>query len=292
MQLEAGRRAEAAQAFAECLRIWEGLAADFPARPSYVRVQVRFHLMLGVVAQAEGRTDDAIGAYRRALGTWERWSRRLPDPAHDPRAPADAALRLGLILAATGRQHEAAPLFASAKTLAESHPADAADGPYWKTIAVLANEASGPAGPAVVSSRVPLPPDDPTEAARDLNTAAWFFVTWANQYRDPEVGASLARQATVLVPDDEEAWNTLGLSLLRGGHFAESITALETSMRLKDGGDAYDWFFTAAALAHLGRTSEARRWFARGEAWMNEGHVFNRSQLEGFRDEAAQAIGP
>lgn len=55
-------------------------------------------------------------------------------------------------------------------------------------------------------------------------------------------------------------WNTLGAAHYRAGDYKAAITALERSMKVRNGGDSFDWFFLALAHRHLENTDEARRW--------------------------------
>jgi hypothetical protein len=56
-------------------------------------------------------------------------------------------------------------------------------------------------------------------------------------------------------------------------------------MRLRAGGDGFDWFFLAMAHRRLGERDKARLWFARAVQWMDR----HRSHDEDLRSVRAEA---
>ena len=71
-----------------------------------------------------------------------------------------------------------------------------------------------------------------------------------------------------MAPTAGSYWNTLGVAHYRAGDWAEAVDALEESMRLRSGGDPYDWLFLAMARRRLGDAEAARRWLDRSLAWI------------------------
>ena len=61
-------------------------------------------------------------------------------------------------------------------------------------------------------------------------------------------------------------------------------------MRLRSGGDPYDWLFLAMARHRLGDAAEARRWLDRSLAWI-ETKAPRNPELIRFRDEALRLLG-
>jgi hypothetical protein len=61
-------------------------------------------------------------------------------------------------------------------------------------------------------------------------------------------------------------------------------------MELRDGGDAFDWFFVAMAHWKLGKQEEARRWFDKAVEWTHANRP-NHEELRRFRAEAAELLG-
>ena len=94
---------------------------------------------------------------------------------------------------------------------------------------------------------------------------ARFFATYPDPaIRRPEEALRLARHATEIAPRNAGAWNLLGIAFYRSGQWQEAVEALQKSMELHDGGDAWDWFYLAMALRQLGQQEEAKKWFAPG----------------------------
>lgn len=100
-----------------------------------------------------------------------------------------------------------------------------------------------------------------TEVARFLGTYS------DPQVRKPEEALRLARHATELAPRDGGAWSVLGIACYRTAQWQAAVEALQKSVQLRDGGEAWDWFYLAMAQWQLGQQEEARKWFAQGVAW-------------------------
>jgi tetratricopeptide (TPR) repeat protein len=79
-----------------------------------------------------------------------------------------------------------------------------------------------------------------------------------------------AKKAVEIAPDVKYAWNTLGAAYYRADEWVKSVTALEKSMEIRDGGDSFDWFFLAMAHQKLGHEKEARQWYDRSVRWMEQ----------------------
>jgi tetratricopeptide (TPR) repeat protein len=124
-----------------------------------------------------------------------------------------------------------------------------------------------------------------------LNNVAWVLATSsAAELRDPKRAVALAKKAVELEPKGRAAWNTLGAAHYRAGDWKAAVTALEKAMKLREGGDAFDWFFLAMAHWQLGDKKQARQWYDKAVPWMEK----NKSQDEElcrFRAEAAELLG-
>jgi tetratricopeptide (TPR) repeat protein len=135
--------------------------------------------------------------------------------------------------------------------------------------------------------RASLTPDD-TAALNDL---AWLLATGPfPDLRDPAEAVRLATRATELIPNDGDLWNTLGAARYRAGDWAASATALEKSMQLRRGGDAFDWFFLAMCRRQLGDHDQARKWYDRAANSMTKKDAQD-DELRRFRAEAAELLG-
>jgi tetratricopeptide (TPR) repeat protein len=117
--------------------------------------------------------------------------------------------------------------------------------------------------------------------AAPLNNLAWLL---------PKRAVALATKAVELTPTAGNNWNTLGVAHYRAGDWKAAVTALEKAMKLREGGDAFDWFFLAMAHWQLGDKKQARQWYDKAVPWMDK----NRPQddeLRRFRAEAADLLG-
>jgi tetratricopeptide (TPR) repeat protein len=122
------------------------------------------------------------------------------------------------------------------------------------------------------------------------NTLAWLLATCPDPLiRNPRRAVALARQAVAGAPGDEGAWNTLGVAHYRAGDWKAAVEALDKSVELRHGGDAYDWYFLAMAFQRLGNTDEARRWFDKAAQWREE-HVNGNEDLQRFEAEAKELL--
>jgi serine/threonine-protein kinase len=126
---------------------------------------------------------------------------------------------------------------------------------------------------------------DPTSAAAQ-NELAWFLATAAEPgLRDAAEAVQLAQQAVAAAPKDGNYRNTLGVARYYHGEINEAVAVLEEAMRLRAGGDSYDWFYLAMAHRRLGHSDKAGTWFDRAVQWMDK-HQPRNSELRRFRAEA------
>ncbi|MEX0679483.1 MAG: protein kinase [Pirellulales bacterium] len=95
--------------------------------------------------------------------------------------------------------------------------------------------------------------------------------------------------AIELAPQDGYFRNTLGVAQYRAGNWKAAIEALEKSMELRDGGDAFDWFFLAMASWQLDHKDDARQWHGKAVEWMDKNQPENE-ELRRFRIEAAELL--
>ena len=133
-----------------------------------------------------------------------------------------------------------------------------------------------------------LDPDDPAT----LNDIAW---TVASRPETPPADLAqaldLIREAVAKAPDDGSFRNTLGVVRYRLGDWKGAVEALEDSVRLRDGGDPFDWLFLAMARHRLGERDVARRWLEKSVARAQETTTDNE-EVKRFRSEAESLLGP
>lgn len=225
------------------------------------------HDSLGAVLLETGRLDQAVAEGREAT--------RLKKDSADAHAILGAALReKGELNEAVAELREAIRL---KKDFVEPHVnlglALTTQGQLAEAVVVL-NEA------------VRLAPN----SAETNNALAWLLATCANaKLRDPGRAVELANKAITLAPSSVIIWNTLGVSRYRAGDWKESALALEKSMEIRKGGDAFDWFFLAMAHWRLNHQEDARKWYDQAVEWMEKNKPQDEELLR-FRAEAAELL--
>lgn len=128
------------------------------------------------------------------------------------------------------------------------------------------------------------------KSANILNSLAWLLATETDlKDRDPGQAVELAKKATELAPEDGNIWNTLGVAQYRAGAWKLAIDTLEKSMKLRNGGDASDWFFLAMSHWKLDHKDDARQWYDKAVEWMDKNAPKNE-ELVRFRAEAAELL--
>lgn len=124
-----------------------------------------------------------------------------------------------------------------------------------------------------------------------LNGLAWRLAVAADpSNRDPALAVALAEKAVQAGPKDGRYWNTLGVARYRAGDISGAVRDLENSMSLRDGGDAYNWYFLAMAHWQLGDKDEARKLYDKASKWTDKNQP-NKEVLRRFRADAAQLLG-
>jgi tetratricopeptide (TPR) repeat protein len=123
------------------------------------------------------------------------------------------------------------------------------------------------------------------------NGLAWMLATCPDpKFRDPRGAVALAKKAVELAPKDGNNWNTLGTARYRAAKWKAAIEALKQSMKLRSGGNSFDWFFLAMAHWRLDKREKARQWYDRAVHWMEKNQPQDE-ELCRFRTEAAQLLG-
>jgi serine/threonine protein kinase/tetratricopeptide (TPR) repeat protein len=123
-----------------------------------------------------------------------------------------------------------------------------------------------------------------------LNNLAWLLCAAPEEARNAPLALRLAKKVVDLLPEDGEAWNTLGVAHYRSGNMLQAVEALQKSMELRNGGDALDWFFLAMCHWNLGQKKEAVNWYDKADGWMKKNQL-DDEELVRFRAEAAELLG-
>ncbi len=231
-------------------------------RPEYAEA----HANLGIALRAQGKIDEAIAEYRTAI-------RLTPDYAF-------AHNSLGVALSAQGKLNEAVAQFRAAIML---KPDDAsthcnlgvaltalsrlteAAAEYREALRLKDDDVDAHNNLARLLATHPEPP------LRELAKALWH-----------------GRKAVELGPKNGKHFSTLGLVEYRCGHLAAARSALETSMKLQGGGDAYDWLILALIDARQGRSEQAQAWYDKSMAWIKKNRT--DSDLVLIWSEAAEQL--
>src|SRR5262249_5198466 len=118
------------------------------------------------------------------------------------------------------------------------------------------------------------------------NSLAWLLATSPeSRLRNPAEAVRLAQSAVAAAPTTGAYWNTLGVANYRNGDNKAAVAVLDQAMRLREGGNSYDWLFLAMAHRRLGDRDTARAWFDRALQWMDQCQP-DREDLRCFRAEA------
>jgi tetratricopeptide (TPR) repeat protein len=132
------------------------------------------------------------------------------------------------------------------------------------------------------------------EAHNDL---AWLLANCSDpKFRDPARAVQRAKNAIQLAPKQGIFWNTLGAGHYRAGDWKAALQALTKAMELRQGGDAYTWFFLAMTHQKLGHPAEARQWHEKATQWLDKNSQElakdpqHMAELARFRSEAEQVL--
>jgi hypothetical protein len=123
-----------------------------------------------------------------------------------------------------------------------------------------------------------------------LNDAAWTLIGHSGlDDRDIARAIQLVEQAVTLESGSATYWNTLGIAYFRARDWKAAIHALGQATELSEGGTSFDHFFLAMAWWQQGDKEQARHWYWRGSAWM-EDHDPDHETLVRFREEATAML--
>jgi Flp pilus assembly protein TadD len=129
------------------------------------------------------------------------------------------------------------------------------------------------------------------------NELAWLLATCREaKLRDPAQAVELAKKAVQQTPKDGGYWNTLGIAHYRAGNWKAAVAALDKSVELRQGGDAFDRLFLAMAYRKLGNHLAAREAYDQALHWLEknketvEKDQAQAEELRRFRSEAEGVV--
>jgi tetratricopeptide (TPR) repeat protein len=293
--LARGRHSQAKAAVREALAIHQMVLAGGRLKGFIERYVARSFVHLGRVLAAAGEAREAEQAYQKAVKLLDRLVEEFPDPAV---RRADLAYTLAGqadLLEGLGRRAEAVVsrrrVIRQYETLKVDFPEDPSYRhklvwSYLELVRLLWAVARQSEAAEPYRKALALDPEDPTVN----NILAWLLATSPEpRFRDAALAVRLARKAVTARPQSGDCRNTLGVAHFRNGDDKAAVAELEMSMKLRAGGDSYDWFFLAMAHWRLGDRARARTWLDRAVQWMDK-HQPRADELRRFRAEAEALV--
>jgi len=102
-----------------------------------------------------------------------------------------------------------------------------------------------------------------------MNLAGFLAECPAPQFRDPARAVELAKKALQRWPS-WTGWSTYGATLYGAGKWNDAIEAWQKTIELGNGGSVYEWFSLAMAHWQRGDPKEARQWYDKALAGMQQ----------------------
>jgi WD40 repeat protein/serine/threonine protein kinase/tetratricopeptide (TPR) repeat protein len=272
------------------------LANAFPNEPAYPDNLARIHHDLAHQMQQAGRLDEAEDHFRQAISIWEELGAELPDRPIYREYTAWAYYYLGRLLTAGSHFQKAQDALRRSMAHWEKLVAGFVRVAYYEdrltdcqfhlAILLAANDRFGEAEKVYRKLLEHVP-----QSSAGHNNLAWFLATCPEaRFRDAARAIASATNAVKLTPGQGTYWNTLGVAQYRAGAYSAAVDALQKSIDLRHGGDAFDFLFLAASHWQLGNKDEARAWYDRGLMWMKE-NPSQDEELQRLRVEASESLG-
>ena len=290
-----GRKPEAETTCRRALQMRVEIAESFPGVRRFTSYLARSHQHLGLILAGTHRPGDAEAAYGEAIQILNRLVPEYPDIPYYRWQLLDALTDLFKLLQAPARCEAAKQISQQMLMQEEKLAADYPDSTEIKQrlarhrtdVGVMLMRA-GHEREAIEECHRALKIHPDSDLA--LNNLAWFLVTCQDtSLRDPKQALLLARRAVELVPR-AGYWNTLGVVQYRNGDFKAAVASLQNALPLRSGGNPNDWFFLAMANWQLGARAEARSWYDRAVAGINQDKNPGES-LQRIRAEAEALFG-
>jgi serine/threonine protein kinase len=293
--MDNARNSEAEAAFREALDIHQKLLAGGQLK-GYIEGYVARNLdCLGRLLAATGQTREAETSFRAAVNLLDQQVKDLPESAYPRAQLASALAALADLLKEPDRRPEVEQIRRRVIQLYEPLRVASSDIPdvrgnlaksYLDLVRLLweLGRQSEAAEPYRKAREL-----DPQDASVN-NELAWFLATCPEpRLRDAALAVQLSTRAIAAAPQSGNFRNTLGVAHYRNGDDKAAIAELETSMKLRAGGDASDWFFLSMAHWRSGNHEKARTFFDRAVQWMDK-YKPHDDELRRFRSEAEAMV--
>jgi tetratricopeptide (TPR) repeat protein len=285
--LDIERVAPAADALREAVAINQKLLAGDRMGRSYERYVARTYGNLGRVLVSAGQPQEAEQSHREALKLLDQLVTDFPHTPYYRSELAETLESLASLLTEPGRRPEVEELRRNVvrhyEILTANFREDRGNQPKLLHSYLLLGDVLvelGQCAQAAEQYRKALKLDPESPVAN--NGLAWFLATNPEpSLRDAAEAVRRAEKAVKAEPKSGSYRNTLGVAHYRNGDYKGALADLEESMRLRDGGDSFDWFFVAMTHWHLGDRAKARLWFDRAVQWMDR-HKPQHHELRRF----------
>ena len=264
---------EAERRFRQAVEVAEKLVADYPNVPENRQLLGSLYQDLAALLRRDpNRLSQAEDSYQRARAVREQLVAEQPASAAYRDKLAETLNHLGVLCRSTDRHREAEEMYQRALALREKLAAEFPKNPDYQSAlgGVLSNLAMQ------LRDRGEL-----AEACRLLERAiACQRAALKVSPQNPTYRQFLAQHYSVLV-------KTLTRQEKHGA--AADVAAQLKSMKLREGGDSFDWFLLAMVQCHFGNKVEGRKWYDQAVMWM-EKNAPQDGELRRFRAEAAELL--
>jgi tetratricopeptide (TPR) repeat protein len=288
--LETGRGSQAEAALREALEIDRRVIASGQRKGSSERYAARNFVHLGMILAAAGQPREAVQSYEQAVKLLEPLVEELPESPIRRADLAKALVGLAYLLKDDGRLRESEEIRRRVIGLYETLKAEVPEDRQYKRnlvqsylslVSLLCDLNRQSEAGELYHKALELAAEDHNVN----NSLAWFLATSSEpRFRNPALALELAKKAVTVRPRIGEYRNTLGVAHYRNGDYRAAIAELEESMKMRSGGDSFDWFFLAMAHWRLGDHDKARKWFDQAVQWMANRKP--NDELRRFRTEA------
>jgi tetratricopeptide (TPR) repeat protein len=294
-RVASGHPQEAEHALRQALAVGGQLATRFPGDEHIQADVARSCLSLGWLLKSINRLGGAEQAFLAGRKAFEELTTNHPGGPGYWDSLARVHVELGHLWTTTNRLPEAEQAYRRAVALQADRAAWFPDKPiggaeraraYLGLAQLLSTTGKPDEAAALFRESLEIRPT----TAMDHNNLAWMLAGAADaRFRQPARAVELAGKAVELAPKEGTFRNTLGAAYYRAGDWKSAVAALEKSMELRAGGDAFDWFFLSMAHWQLGNRDEARRRYDQAVTWM-EKHQPKNEELLRFRAEAEELL--
>jgi tetratricopeptide (TPR) repeat protein len=244
-----GRAAEAEKSLSLAAALAEKCSAEIPANPDFRRQHAHLQIRQATRLAAGGQTRQAEETFSKGLSLLAKLADDYPAVPEFRRELAQGLDLLGCLLVREGRKSAGAQTFRQVRQLREE---------------LIRN----------------LP--EPVH----VQEMAWFLATCPDEsFRDPKVALQMAERAVAFAPEQGDCWSALGIAHYRNGEWKKGEAALQQAIQLRSGGGCADWLFLAITCRQLGELGQARQWFEKAAAWMEQNQPV-AEDLTRFRAEA------